>query len=365
MREPTWAAELYGDEDSSDRRWRLMVAWASLASLVAVAAIAGLVQAGDEDAAQAATTGQLETQRSDRELVKPEWRTIGDVDPKIWSQQVFPAAGPAEAIGGHTSGCLRGAVALPADGLGYQAMRIARWRFFGHPVLIDYIRDLGRRVHLSGLGLVLVSDLSQPRGGPTMTDHKSHQTGLDVDIWYGYPPEALDRRLSAEERQKISAPVVVNRATMELTDAWQPEMGEMIRVAADDERVSRIFVHPAVKRELCETATGDRAWLNKVRPWWNHHDHIHVRLLCPEGSPECVDQAPLRPGDGCGPRLDWWFRKLEKSNHDKVKAAKLRAKKRHLRHKKKRSKKAVAQAAEKARKARFAAPPERCIELLR
>jgi len=340
------------------------VAWASLASLVAAAAIAGLVQTGDADASRAAASG-VETHRVDRDVVVPRWLSIADVEPRIWSQQVFPAPGRAEAIGSHTSGCLRGAVALPADGRGYQAMRIGRWRFFGHPVLIDYIRDLGRRVHLSGLGVVLVSDLSQPRGGPTMTDHKSHQTGLDVDIWYGYPPEALDRRLSAEERRKISAPVVVNRATMELTDQWEPEMGELIRLAADDERVSRVFVHPAVKRELCETATGDRSWLNKVRPWYNHHDHVHVRLLCPEGSPECVDQPALRAGEGCGPGLNWWFRKLDKRHHHATAAKKAAlAKKRRLQRAKRRKKKAAARGAKKPTGPHLPTPPERCLELL-
>ena len=357
-RDTTWAAELF-DEEVLQRRSRWLVAWASLATLVAVATTAGLLQSEDSADADAAigragtSTGvAVETHRVEREVPSPRWQSISDVEPKVWSELVFPRAGAPEAIGSHSAGCVRGAVALPADGRGYQAMRIARWRFFGHPVLIDYIRDLGRRVHLSGLGLVVVSDLGQPRGGPTMTDHRSHQNGLDVDIWYGFPPVALDRPLTVDERQELGAPVVVNRATLELTSQWEPEMAERIRLAADDPRVDRLFVHPMVKRELCRTAVGDRSWLQKVRPWWNHHDHIHVRLHCPKDSPDCVEQAPLRAGEGCGKQLDWWFHKMAKRSHPvSLPSAPAKAKP-HRRSKQQ----------PVARK--FPTPPERCLDLL-
>ena len=31
--------------------------------------------------------------------------------------------------------------------------------------------------------------------------------------------------------------------------------------------VERIFVHPAIKKALCQTKDTDRKWLGKVRPW--------------------------------------------------------------------------------------------------
>ena len=51
-----------------------------------------------------------------------------------------------------------------------------------------------------------------------------------------------------------------------------------------DARVNRIFVTPPVKLQMCADAGRDRAWLRKIRPWWNHHDHFHVRLNCPAGA---------------------------------------------------------------------------------
>jgi penicillin-insensitive murein endopeptidase len=81
----------------------------------------------------------------------------------------------------------------------------------------------------------------------------------------------------------------------------------LIRAAAGDPETERVFVHPAIKQALCLHAAGDRAWLTKVRPWWGHDDHIHVRLAGPPGDALCRAQAPPPPGDGCGADLAWWL----------------------------------------------------------
>jgi penicillin-insensitive murein endopeptidase len=81
----------------------------------------------------------------------------------------------------------------------------------------------------------------------------------------------------------------------------------LIRRAALDPAVSRIFVHPGIKQALCRNAGDERAWLAKVRPWWGHDSHFHVRLGCPKGEPLCHDQDPPPAGDGCGAELAWWF----------------------------------------------------------
>jgi penicillin-insensitive murein endopeptidase len=70
--------------------------------------------------------------------------------------------------------------------------------------------------------------------------------------------------------------------------------------------VDRLFVHPAVKRALCQDK-GRGPWLQRVRPWWGHHDHFHLRLRCPPESADCKEAQPLPAGEGCDASLDWWF----------------------------------------------------------
>jgi penicillin-insensitive murein endopeptidase len=227
--------------------------------------------------------------------------------PAAWSALKAPLRAPAAAVGGYSNGCLQGAVPLPTSGPGYEVLHLRRHRAFGHPELVGYIRHLGQAVKKQRLGLLLVGDMAQPRGGPTPTGHKSHQTGLDVDIGYAYPPWAARRRPTAAEREALGPPPVVNLPAGSFTPLWQPRVATLLQVAASDPAVDRIFVNPAIKRELCAHATAAQLpWLRKLRPWWGHHDHFHVRLRCPPTSLTCVPQDPLPPDDGCH-ALAWWF----------------------------------------------------------
>src|SRR4029077_3531738 len=74
--------------------------------------------------------------------------------------------------------------------------------------------------------------------------------------------------------------------------------------------VERVLVNAAIKKELCrvEDKSRDLPWMAKIRPWYGHHDHIHVRLKCPADSPECRKQPPVPGGDGCSDaELAYWF----------------------------------------------------------
>jgi penicillin-insensitive murein DD-endopeptidase len=223
-----------------------------------------------------------------------------------WSRHRTPKAGPAHAIGSYTNGCLQGGVSLPPSGRGYEVLRPGRHRWFGHPDLVAYVRRLGAEVKRRRLGILLVGDLAQPRGGPTPFGHRSHQSGLDVDIGYTYPSWLVRRKITAAERESLPLPAVVDLRTKALNAAWKPGIAGLLALAASDPAVDRIFVHPAVKRELCARPPPEAQWLQKVRPWWGHHDHFHVRLRCPAESNDCQPQEPLPPGDGCA-ALDWWF----------------------------------------------------------
>jgi penicillin-insensitive murein DD-endopeptidase len=152
---------------------------------------------------------------------------------------------------------------------------------------------------------LLVGDMSQPRGGPMITGHASHQIGLDADIWLSPMPP---RELTRLEREEMSATMVVADDRKDVDPkVWKPGHFAVIKAAAQDPLVERVFVNAAIKKALCREAGSDRAWLEKVRPWWGHDYHFHVRLRCPGDSPECKPQPPAPGGDGCGKDLNYWF----------------------------------------------------------
>lgn len=215
-----------------------------------------------------------------------------------------PAAGMAGAFGRYAAGCLSGAVRLPETGSGWQAMRLSRNRNWGHPSVIFFIKRLSRAARKAGWAGLYVGDISQPRGGPMTSGHRSHQIGLDVDIWLR-PPDSLT--LSRAEREKISSTSVVAGNRLRVNGRWTDSHSRVLEAAARDVSVARIFVNAAIKRRLCKSRTTDDAvWLRKVRPWWGHKSHFHVRLRCPAGR-ACVEQAPLPKGAGCDRTLAWWF----------------------------------------------------------
>jgi len=214
-----------------------------------------------------------------------------------------PSTGAATAIGGYARGCQSGAVRLPETGPTWQAMRLSRNRNWAQPTTVQFIEDLSAFAATQpGWAGLYVGDMSQPRGGPMLTGHASHQTGLDADIWM-LPPQSVS--LDRETRESLSS-ISTRRANGAYVNAsWTPQHEAIIRRAAQDPRVARIFVFPGAKVEMCDNATGDRSWLRKVRPWFGHHYHFHVRLNCPAGAAGCVDQAPPPPGDGCDDARAW------------------------------------------------------------
>ena len=191
----------------------------------------------------------------------------------------------------------------------WQAMRLSRKRNWGHPEMVGFLIGLSQAARQAGWHGLYIGDISQPRGGPMVSGHASHQMGLDADIWM-LPPANL--HLSAAQREKLSSVSVVNRAGTALTSAWNPGHMAIIRAAARDPRVERIFVDPVVKIAMCEMEGGNRAWLRKVRPLNNHDYHFHVRLGCPAGS-ACQQQDPPPAGDGCDEAAEWIKNRIDPS----------------------------------------------------
>jgi penicillin-insensitive murein endopeptidase len=92
-------------------------------------------------------------------------------------------------------------------------------------------------------------------------------------------------------------------------ETWTPQHVAFIKTAAQQPGVERVLVNAVIKKELCRLeAKKPHAWMAKVRPWYGHHDHIHVRLRCPADSPNCRAQESVKDEDGCSAKeLDAWF----------------------------------------------------------
>ncbi len=225
---------------------------------------------------------------------------------RLFGGEPLPARLKPAAHGFYTKGCLAGGVAIPVDGPHWQAMRLSRNRRWGHPDLIKIIEDLSYKAKKDGWNGLLVGDISQPRGGPMLTGHRSHQMGLDADIWFNPMP---DRRMTYKERENISAVSVLKKGSIYVDQArWTRGHTMVLYHAATSPRVERVLVHPGVKKQLCDTVRGNRAWLNKIRPTWGHHYHFHIRMGCPPGSPGCKKQNSTGNKTGCDDgSLDWWF----------------------------------------------------------
>jgi penicillin-insensitive murein DD-endopeptidase len=234
-------------------------------------------------------------------------------DPKNPAKELFgrkPTPAPLEArsIGFYARGCLAGGVALPVNGKSWQVMRLSRNRNWGHPELIAFLERLAEQVpKVSSWPGILIGDMAQARGGPMLTGHASHQIGLDVDIWLTPMPKAP---LSREEREEMSAVDMLAEDKKDVDpNIWTMSHTAVIKAAANDPKVERIFVNAAIKKALCRDAGNDRKWLHKVRPWYGHNYHFHVRMTCQPGSPECKGQEPPGNDEGCTPKdFEYWLR---------------------------------------------------------
>jgi len=232
-------------------------------------------------------------------------------DPKLAAKELFgrktrPAALPPHSIGFYAKGCLAGGAELPINGKTWQVMRLSRNRNWGNPHLVRLLERLSEKGAKVGWPGLLVGDMSQPRGGPMFTGHASHQVGLDADIWFTPMP---DRELSRQEREETSATMVVAASRKDVDPkVWTQAHLAIIKAAATESEVERIFVNAAIKKALCREAGQDRGWLWKVRPMWGHDYHFHIRMRCPADSPNCKPQPPPAHEEACGAELDWWFR---------------------------------------------------------
>lgn len=227
----------------------------------------------------------------------------GKLAKQLFGAKAAGSSQGAEPFGSYSKGCIAGAEQLPETGPTWQAMRLSRNRNWAHPTTIDYIKKLSAfAAKQPGWAGLYVGDMSQPRGGPMLTGHRSHQSGLDIDVWM-LPPKRLN--LTRAERESISSISLRRSKGAYVNDNWSRQHFEIMKAAAKDPRTARIFVFPGAKVKMCDMEKGDKSWLRNIRPWFGHHYHFHVRLKCPAGARGCVNQDPPPAGDGCEDARQW------------------------------------------------------------
>ena len=236
----------------------------------------------------------------------------------LFAEVKLPSAGATRLVGFYSAGCMAGGQSLALQGPHWQVMRPSRNRYWGHSNLINFIERLAENVskHTDWPG-ILVGDMAQPRGGPLPSGHASHQIGLDVDIWLHPMPAKPYTQAEADSVPMLG--VVASDNKMLDSKFWQPADAAMIKMAAQDPNVERVFVNAVIKKELCRRkAASDDTWLPKVRPWYGHDDHMHVRLKCPADAPECREQDPIPDADGCDKSLDQWLSKAHLATEERL-----------------------------------------------
>ena len=275
-------------------------------------------------AAALSTTGGIAAAQDLGTLVsKPLPTLMHPDDPQTPAEELFgrkttPVAAQARSIGYYTHGCLAGGVALPINGPTWQVMRLSRNRNWGHPNLIRTLERIAAKAPSVGWHGLLVGDMAQPRGGPMITGHWSHQLGLDADVWLTPMP---DHELSRQEREEMMATNVVAEDWNDVNpQVWSPTYIALYKMVAQQPGVERVLANPAIKKALCRDVKGDRSWLHKIRPVFGHNYHFHVRISCPSDSPGCQSQPPPPTDEGCGKDLDWWFSKAVREPKPPVKS---------------------------------------------
>lgn len=174
-----------------------------------------------------------------------------------------PEFGAPHIYGFYAKGCYSGGEALALDGPHWQVMRPSRNRMYGLPVMVDFLERLSEKATRVGWPGLLVGDMAQPRGGPMITGHASHQIGIDADVWLTPMP---DHRMSRAEREETSATDMVRSDRLDIDpDVWTPNHLQLIKLTAEQPEVERIFVNAAIKKALCRESGGGAGYRRSAR----------------------------------------------------------------------------------------------------
>jgi penicillin-insensitive murein DD-endopeptidase len=258
----------------------------------------------------------------------PRWRfpwifaALGAVT-SVGCAGVFGFDGTSDSGGWHASGALRHPDALRVAGDGYVVPLPWRERHsnFGSDELVRMVVRAGRAVARAYPGSIAgVGDLSRRSGGGSV-EHKSHQSGRDVDIFY-YAVNASGRSEAPRgvmfhydrsgRAVRWSPPQGTARPTAQVPDVrfdirrnWQlvrallldPEV-EVQWIFVQRDLAARIIQYGAVEGEDPALMARAAQIVRQPSDSEPHDDHMHVRIYCDatDRGMGCADHGPVR----------WW-----------------------------------------------------------
>lgn len=206
-----------------------------------------------------------------------------------------------QAIGFYSSGKMMNSLQLPMEGLGFLKIQRPRKRHFATFDLIKVIQTAARivREDFPQGERLQIGDIANQKGGQCAS-HKSHQNGLDADIVY-YRKNF--REMNPEVNATFDESFVKNGKVTENFDIernWA-----LFAALVSTGRVKRLFVDIAIKKAACEYAVSTGLneekieILRRLRLEALHDDHVHLRITCPNNSPNCQQQLEPPEGSGC------------------------------------------------------------------
>lgn len=236
---------------------------------------------------------------------------------------VFAFDGTSDSPGWHANGTLRRPATLPLTGDGYSIGTPWREREsnFGTDELVEAVVRAARAVsRLAPGGTAAVGDLSRRGGGPSV-EHRSHQSGRDVDVFF--------YAVNAAGRPVAPGSVMLHFDRTGKATRWSPPKGTVapskpvpdarfdarrnwafVRALLQDPEieVQWIFMQKDLVARLLQQSIVDgddpalRARASQIvrQPSDSevHDDHMHIRLFCDpdDRSMGCSDRGPAR----------WW-----------------------------------------------------------
>ncbi len=228
---------------------------------------------------------------------------------ELFARKATPFPGPARSIGGYADGCLGGALRAADHGPRLAGDAAIAQSQLGQSEAHRLPRTIRPQRARRSAGTACWSATCRSRAAARcITGHASHQIGLDADIWFTPMP---DHVLSREEREFNGAVNMVrsrsSRRRSQGMDATRST--QLVRAAAQDPVVTRIFVNAAIKKAMCsEAGIGSRMAVRRCGRGGATPNTFMSASRCPADSPECKPQPPPDAGDGCGHELDYWFK---------------------------------------------------------